>query len=141
MRAAVAFALFLASCATVSATPIPDRLRGCWIDRSNVNVTTMRWLPDRERPDVLAGHRLTYRVNGDPVGTRFTLEPSEQGFSFCELEAAGPATRCWRVAEGEGGSLEGGRVFVDSHSERLRITIAGDGPERTVFDGRRDGCD
>jgi hypothetical protein len=32
-------------------------------------------------------------------------------------------------------------VFVDTHGEALRITVIGDGPERTIFQGRRDGCD
>jgi hypothetical protein len=45
------------------------------------------------------------------------------------------------VARGEGGSLEGGRAFIDTHGERLRIAVVGDGPERVIFQGRRDGCD
>ena len=32
--------------------------------------TTMRWLPDRARPDVLAGSRLVYRQVGAPVSTQ-----------------------------------------------------------------------
>jgi hypothetical protein len=59
----------------------------------------------------------------------------------CELDAEGAATKCWIVARGAGGSLEGGRVFIDTHGERLRITVAGDGPERVIFQGNRDGCD
>ncbi|MEZ5960820.1 MAG: hypothetical protein R3C30_10415 [Hyphomonadaceae bacterium] len=141
MRRAAASLLFVAACATTASNlSPPEQLRGCWINR-DVGATTMRWLPDRERPDVLAGSRLVYRQAGAPVSTRFTLEPSEQGHSVCELGADGAATRCWRVARGEGGSLEGGRVFIDSHGERLRITVVGDGPERTIFQGRRDGCD
>lgn len=141
MRRAAASLLLVAACATApsDATP-PEQLRGCWINR-DVGVTTMRWLPDRERPEVLAGSRLAYRQTGAPVATRYTLEPSEQGHSICEIGDEGAATRCWRVARGEGGSLEGGRVFIDTHGERLRITVAGDGPERVIFQGRRDGCD
>jgi hypothetical protein len=48
--------------------------------------------------------------------------------------------RCWRVAEGDGGSLEGGRAFIDAHGDRLRITVLGDGPEHLIFYGRRQGC-
>jgi hypothetical protein len=89
----------------------------------------------------LAGHKLVYRQTGSPVGTRYTLEPSEQGHSLCELDASGAARICWVVARGEGGSLEGGRAFIDSYGDRLRISIVGDGPERIIFHGRRDGCD
>jgi hypothetical protein len=45
------------------------------------------------------------------------------------------------VAQGESGSLEGGRAFIDAFSDRLRISVVGDGDERTIFQGRRDGCD
>ncbi len=141
MRRAAASLLFLAACATTSAGVSPvEQVRGCWINR-DVGATTMRWLPDRNRPDVLAGSRLVYRQSGAPVSTRFTLEPSEEGHSLCELGADGAATQCWRVARGEGGSLEGGRVFIDSHGDGLRIAVVGDGPERVIFQGRRDGCD
>lgn len=100
----------------------------------------MRWLPDRERAGALLGDRLHYRTSG-PVRTRYSLEPSADGFALCELDNANTATRCWQVAQGEGGSLEGGRAFIDAYGDRLRITIVGDGADRTVFQGRRDGCD
>jgi len=90
---------------------------------------------------VLSGSRIDYSQVGGPRSTRYTLEPSDAGHSLCELDSAGAATRCWQVAEGEGGSLEGGRVFIDSHADRLRITIIGDGADRVIFHGRRDGCD
>lgn len=141
MRRVVASLLFVAACASAPSTVSPpEQVRGCWINR-DVGATTMRWLPDRNRPDVLAGSKLVYRQSGSPVSTRYTLEPSEQGHSLCELGADGAATQCWRVARGEGGSLEGGLVFIDSHAERLRIAVVGDGPERIIFQGRRDGCD
>jgi len=141
MRIAAALLLLLAACASTSSDAPPNqRVRGCWINR-DVGATTMRWLPDRALPDVLAGVRHVYRQTGSPQVTRFALQPSEEGFSFCELDATGAATKCWRVAQGQGGSLDGGRVFIDTHGERLRITLVGDGPERTIFQGRRDGCD
>ena len=141
MRKAAVSLLFVAACATAPSDVPPDQqLRGCWINR-DVGATTMRWLPDRTRPDVLAGARLQYRQTGAPVSTRYTLEPSEQGHSMCELDAQGAATKCWRVARGEGGTLEGGRVFIDNHGERLRIAVVGDGPEQVIFQGNRDGCD
>lgn len=141
MRAAAASLLFVAACATTASDrPPAEQLRGCWINR-DVGVTTMRWLPDSARPDVLAGVRHVYRQTGAPQVTRYTLEPSEEGASVCELDAARAATKCWIVARGAGGSLEGGRVFIDTHGERLRIAVVGDGPERVIFLGRRDGCD
>ncbi len=141
MKRAAAFLILLSACATgASGMTPPEQVRGCWINR-DVGATTMRWLPDRNRPEVLAGSKLVYRQSGAPISTRYTLEPSEQGHSLCELGADGAATQCWRVARGEGGSLEGGRAFIDSHGERLRIAVVGDGPERVIFQGRRDGCD
>jgi len=139
MRAAAACLLFVAACATTpSQNPPAEIVAGCWINR-DVGVTTMRWMPDRERPGVLAGNRLVYRQTGAPLATRYSLEPSEQGDSMCEIDPEGAATKCWQVAQGEGGSLEGGRIFIDAHGDALRITLIGDGPERTIFQGRRDG--
>lgn len=140
MRAVVASCLLLAACVTPSSRTPAERVAGCWINR-DAGAVTMRWLPDRERPGVLTGHKLVYGQTGAPRGTRFTLEPSETGSSLCEIGADDAATRCWRVAEGEGGSLEGGRAFIDAHGDRLRISIIGDGPYREIFYGRRDGCD
>jgi hypothetical protein len=115
-------------------------LAGCWINREAAAMT-MRWLPDRERAGVLLGSRVVYGQAGVARSTRYALEPSEAGWSLCELDSAGAATRCWQVAQGQGGSLEGGRAFIDAHGDRLRITIIGDGPEQTIFYGQRDGCD
>ena len=140
MRAAVA-CLVLVACATGSgSTRSPaEQVAGCWINR-DAGAVTMRWLPDRNRPGVLAGSRIVYGQTGVASSRRYSLEPSETGWSLCEL-AAGAATRCWQVAQGEGGSLEGGRVFIDAHGDRLHIAVIGDGPEQVIFQGRRDGCD
>jgi hypothetical protein len=137
---AVAAALLLAACATTdTARPPPERVAGCWINR-DARATTMRWLPDRERPNVLSGSLIVYGQTGVASSRRYALEPSGDGWSLCELQA-GAATRCWQVAQGEGGSLEGGRAFIDAHGDRLRIAVIGDGPEQVIFHGRRDGCD
>lgn len=138
MRIVLACAL-LAACATAPAPP-PQRLAGCWANR-DVGAVTMRWYADTSRPGALRGAKLEYRQAGPPVRTAYALEPSEVGWSFCELGVDGAATRCWRVAQGESGSLDGGRVFIDAHGDRLRIAVVGDGPELVVFHGRRDGCD
>jgi hypothetical protein len=136
----LAAALLLAGCATTDAeTPPPERVAGCWINR-DAGASTMRWLPDRSRPEALAGSLVVYGQTGVASNRRFSLEPSGDGWSLCELDA-GAATRCWQVAQGQGGSLEGGRVFIDAHGDRLRIAVIGDGPEQVIFHGRRDGCD
>ncbi|MBL8537205.1 MAG: hypothetical protein JNM59_07355 [Hyphomonadaceae bacterium] len=140
MRALPAL-LLLASCASVgaSATP-PERVTGCWINR-DAGVVTMRWLPDRARAGMLKGVRATYGQAGAQDVQNYSLQTSEVGWSMCQLDEGDVATACWQVAEGDGGSLEGGRVFLDVYGERLRIAIVGDGPERVVFHGVRDGCD
>lgn len=131
--------LFAAACATAAVAP-PERLAGCWANR-DVGVVSMRWVADAAHPGALRGTRLDYRQVGGPVRTRFALDPSGDGYSLCELDAEGAAAmRCWQVAQGNGGSLEGGRVFLDAHGDRLRITIVGDGPERVIFNGRRERC-
>ena len=127
----LAACLALAACATAPEPPPGARLQGCWINRQAGQ--TMRWIPPPDQPGVLNGVRLGAEV------ARFVLRPSDQGWRFCELSA--DSERCWVVAEGRDGSLEGGRVFVDGHGERLRIEIVGDGASRVIFQGRRDGCD
>ena len=82
----------------------------------------MRWLPDRERPGVLAGTRHVYRQTGAPQVTRYHLEPSEEGVVDVRTRCGRRGDQMLEVARGEGGSLEGGRVFIDTHGERLRIT-------------------
>ena len=137
---ALAAALLLAACATMGAErPPPERVAGCWIDR-DARVVTMRWLPDPARPGVLTGSLVAYGLTGAARNQRYALEPSGDGWSLCELHE-GAATRCWQVAQGEGGSLEGGVAFIDAQGERLRIAVIGDGPEQLIFHGRRDGCD
>lgn len=139
MRLAAALALLIAGCATTPEAPA-ERVAGCWIQRDSWGAVTMRWLPDAGRPGALRGELLTYR-SGEPTRASYSLESSEIGASLCQLGDDGAATRCWQVAEGEGGSLEDGRAFIDRYGGRLRITIIGDGPDRVIFSGARDGCD
>ena len=70
------------------------------------------------------------------ASTAYRLEPRGEGWALCEVGGA-----CWTVAEGEGGSLEGGRAFIDASDESVRISIVHDGVEREIFQGARDGCD
>lgn len=140
MRTLIA-CLLLSACVTSAPASPPERVAGCWINR-DVGAVTMRWLLERARPGVLAGVRTVYGQAGVTSSMRYALEPSGQGWSLCELDAeAAAATRCWQVAEGEGGSLDGGRAFIDTHGDSLRISVLGLGAEQVIFQGRRDGCD
>lgn len=131
--------LLTAACATVSAETPATRVAGCWIARDATSgATTMRWLPDAARPGALRGDKLIY-ADGGTQNETYRLEPNGDVWSLCQIESAGE--RCWRVAEGQEGSLEGGRAFIDVHREGLRISIMGDGADRVVFQGARDGCD
>jgi hypothetical protein len=130
----VAITLLLAACATSALSPA-ERLSGCWSDRARG--VSMRWTPDATHPEVsngvlIASERLS----------RFVITPSDEDVVLCELEPDLSASRqCWTVAVGEGGSLEGGRAFVDRHGERLSVEVLGDGPRRELFRGRRVTCD
>jgi len=133
--------LFVAACATASGASPAERLAGCWIARDGAGgATTMRWLADGQRPGSLRGDKATMAGDGGVTAHElYRLEPRGEAWALCQLESAGE--RCWQVAQGEEGSLEGGRAFVDAHRESLRITIVGDGADRVVFQGDRDGCD
>lgn len=137
---AIVLCCALFACATVDTRPPPERLAGCWINR-DAGPTTMRWLPSGDQSGALEGARLVYGGAGVRSRTRYTLQSSEVGWSLCELDGSGAATRCWQVAMGEGGSLQGGRAFIDASGDRLHISVLGDGPEFLIFHGRRDGCD
>lgn len=132
--------MLVMACATTPETP-PARVAGCWIDRADTVTTTMRWLPDQARPGVLTGDLLEYPQNGTQGRrARYTLEPTAEGWNMCSHWQEAPV--CRQVAQGETGSLEGGRVFIDAYRERLRIAfVEEDGYQEIIFEGRRDGCD
>ena len=126
-----------AACATVAPASPGGRVAGCWIARDDAGgAQTMRWLPDADRPGALRGEK---SVMSASVNELYRLEASGDVWSLCQIETAGE--RCWRVAEGREGSLEGGRAFIDAHHETLRISVVGDGADRVIFEGARDGCD
>jgi hypothetical protein len=132
--------LLLAGCATIGGETPASRVAGCWIQRdASGGAATMRWLADAQRPGALAGDKLVYAADGGTQSERYRLEPRRDTWALCQIEEAGE--RCWQVAQGEEGSLEGGRAFIDAHRESLRISIVGDGADRVVFEGARDGCD
>jgi hypothetical protein len=140
MRALLAL-LLTAACATTAGTVPAERVAGCWIQRDGSGgATTMRWLADASSPGALRGEKAVMSGDGGAGAHEvYRLEPNGDAWTLCQIEAAGE--RCWQVAEGAEGSLEGGRAFIDAHREDLRITIVGDGADRVVFQGARDGCD
>lgn len=136
MRALIA-CLALVGCATDAAVRTPaERLAGCWINR-DAGAVVMRWLPDPNRPGALLGVRASLGINGRRTD-HYSLEQDAGGWKICRQ---GDAAQCWDVAQGDGGSLQGGRAFIDTAGDNLRIAVVGDGPERLIFQGRRDACD
>lgn len=125
----------VAACATGAGVPPPERVLGCWA--SSDGATRMNWAaPNPENPSSLRGS-----WSGGGVQRSFTLERSGAGYSFCEIESGDSASgRCFEVARGRQGALENGRAFIDQAGGRLRLSIAGDGPERVIFVGRRSAC-
>lgn len=135
MRALIA-CLVLAGCvAAGDSRPPPDRVAGCWANR-DTGAVLMRWVSDPSNPAALIGVRTTLGIN-DQRSERFALAPEGDGWKLCR-QADTP--QCWAVAQGDGGSLEGGRAFIDSGGDDLRIAVVGDGPERVIFQGRRTRC-
>lgn len=126
--------LLAAACATTPAPTPPERIFGCWISRANPeNVMMMRFLRDASAPGVLNGH-----VSTMTSSTPYRLEPRGAEWALCEAQAGGA---CWTVAQGDEGSLEGGRAFIDAHDDYVRLSVVNGGAEREIFQGARDGCD
>ncbi len=98
----------------------------------------MRWTPDPAQPEAMLGVRNDPRIG---ASTRYRLGDGGKGQEFCELGSNGAPTLCWAVAEGESGSLEGGRAFIDRHGDRLTIEILGGPAGLTIFQGQRRECD
>jgi hypothetical protein len=134
---AIAALLLLSACATTQAPPA-ERLRGCWIERSNVGgAVTMRWLPDANGE--LRGDLLRYSTSGASGRERYVLRNREGADVLCQI---GEAETCWTVAQGDSGSLEGGRAFIDQYGgDRIRISVIDTRGQRVIFQGDRDGCD
>ena len=134
---AIAALLLLSACATTQAPPA-ERLRGCWIERSNVGgAVTMRWLPDASGE--LRGDLLRYSTSGASGRERYVLRNRDGADVLCQI---GETETCWAVAQGAGGSLEGGRAFIDLFGgDRFSISVIDESGQRLIFQGNRDGCD
>lgn len=140
MRALIA-CLLVTACVTSPPAPPPERVAGCWIARGDEATTTFRWLGDAADPGRIRGDVLIYAGGASASGGQYVVERHPHGWQFCALGDGASAPSCWRVAERGGGSLEGGRAFIDQHNDRLRISVISAEGERLIFDGRRDGCD
>jgi len=123
-------ALLLSACATAMPS---DRVNGCWVSQGASTSATLRFTPDRSRPGIRHGALIR---NG--VRENYDLRQYVTGWSFCKLEAG--ADRCWQVAEAASGSLEGGRAFIDSDADHLRISVIGQDGEQVIFEGQRGNC-
>ena len=136
MRALIA-CVALAACATTSALTPPERVAGCWINR-DAGAARMRWSETQNGAGAFRGSKTAFGIAGANT-EHFALESADEGWRLCRVEA-GEANHCWSVAQGEGGSLTGGRAFIDRSGDTLRIAVIGDGPERVIFQGRREAC-
>ncbi|MBS0385901.1 MAG: hypothetical protein JSS00_11190 [Proteobacteria bacterium] len=135
MRAnALIGALMLAACATGTSLTPPQRLAGCWINR-DAGAARMRW--SEGAGGGLVGVKTLFGIAGVNTTERYALAATDGGWRLCRVDAG---SRCWNVALGEGGSLTGGRAFIDGGSDYMRIAVIGDGPERVIFQGRREAC-
>jgi hypothetical protein len=134
MRALIA-CLVLAACATSTEVTPNQRLIGCWVNR-DARPARMRWSEDPAQPGRLLATKTTFGIAGDNSTERYVLERSDDVWRMC---MQGAAPRCWNLAHGESGSLEGGRVFIDG-GDTVRIAVLGDGPERVIFQGQRESC-
>jgi hypothetical protein len=136
MRALIA-CVVLTACATGSGLPPPDRVAGCWINR-DAGAARMRW-SETPNAGIFQGSKTAFGIAGANATEHFTLDTVEGIWRLCRVEA-GDANHCWGVAQGEGGSLVGGRAFIDRSGDTLRIAVIGDGPERVIFQGNRETC-
>jgi hypothetical protein len=127
-------ALVLAACATGSSLTPAQRLAGCWINR-DAGAARMFWSESADGG--LVGTKTTFGIAGANMTERYTLAPADEGWRLCRVDAE---AKCWAVAQGDGGSLTGGRVFIDGGSDYIRVAVIGDGPERVIFQGRHEAC-
>ena len=137
MRALIACVL-LAACATGSAATPAEKLAGCWINR-DAGASRMRWSQTPDANGAYLGSKTSFGIAGGNTTERYTLESVGGGWRLCRANGA-EGSHCWGVAQGEGGSLTGGRAFIDAGGDNLRIAVIGEGPERVIFQGRREAC-
>ena len=138
MRALIA-CILLAACATGPELTPAQRVAGCWINRDAVAAGRMRWTQSPDSEGAFLGAKTTFGIAGANAPEHYSLENVDGGWRLCRLEA-GADPHCWTVAQGDGGPLTGGRAFIDAGGDNLRIAVIGEGPERVIFQGRREAC-
>ena len=132
-----ALALLLSACATSQALSPPERVLGCWVERSELVTTTLNWSAGAEAGRVSG--QLTTRNARETVSLPLRLSGDEQnGWQVCGIPAR---DSCFVVAQGASGSLEGGRAFIDRYGERLHLSIVdGNGGDLVRFVGESAAC-
>ncbi|MET0182714.1 MAG: hypothetical protein ABW199_07505 [Caulobacterales bacterium] len=152
-RAFVLAACFAAACASASFAPVPQELRGCWIERRGETTLSMRWFPENAGSS-WRGDMLTYRPGAEPLGETYSLGLSagEDGgdappaWAICGRAAnadAASATDCRRVFFRDTNQVRRGGPWAELRAtpERLVFTEESEAGIITRFDGQRDGCD
>lgn len=137
MRALIACVL-LAACATGSTLSPAQRLAGCWINR-DAGAARMRWSETPNSDGAYLGSKTMFGIVGANSTERYALTNADGGWRLCRVDGA-DAPHCWTVAQGEGGSLTGGRAFIDAGGDNVRIAVIGEGPERLIFQGHSEAC-
>lgn len=130
--------VLLAACATGSVASPAQRLAGCWINR-DAGAARMRWSQTPDGNGVYHGSKTSFGIAGGNTTERYVLAGADGAWRLCRVEDV-DVSNCWSVAQGEGGSLTGGRAFIDAGGDNLRIAVIGEGPERLIFQGRREAC-
>lgn len=97
----------------------------------------MRWLRDSQRPGALNGDMLVYAPSGATQSARYRLEPRGGSWALCETAAE----RCWQVGQRSEAARGAAHALIETQPEFLRISVVGEGANRIVFEGARDGCD
>jgi hypothetical protein len=96
----------------------------------------MHWR-EADATGAVQGTKTTFGIGGANSVEHFSLEGADSGWRLCRTDGD---AHCWDVAQGEGGSLAGGRAFIDRSGDSLRIAVIGDGSERVIFQGVREAC-
>lgn len=133
-----AFAFLLTACTTAGQVlSPPERVLGCWADRNGAAHSVMRWRAG-EAPGSAAGEFISQSATPESRPRFLALKPNGAGWTLCDTTEGGA---CWAVAQGESGSLEGGRAFIDRHHDRLSFSVVGaDGRDLLRFVGESEAC-
>lgn len=141
-----AASIALTACATTSAGPETEALRGCWIERRGAHTLTMRWFPTSGEPSAWTGNMLLYTPGQEPDASVYEIVPAagereQWGWAMCpQEEPTNPP--CVAAYFGRGDPAAGSWFEIAAAPETLAIRYVTEGGEGfTLFNGQRDGCD